>query len=76
MKNDSLALVSSMQREIDICNYHLGNILLNLSCDSYQTTTRNEHYPPCFEVAHSFFSFLVFSHPEVLEEWEKTRKKD
>ena len=72
----SLSFVSDLQRELDAYSYQLDNIMLNLSCDYYQATTRSEHYHPCFEVAHSFFSFLHKNHPEILEEWKKTRKKD
>jgi len=71
----SLCFVQGLQREIDICHYQLDNILLNLTCDSYQASVRNDRYHPCFREAHSFFLFLHKNHPEIFEEWKATMKK-
>lgn len=71
----SLLLVQGLQREIDICRQQLDSILLNLTCDSYQASVRNDRYHPCFREVHSFFSFLHKNHPEILEEWRKTNNE-
>lgn len=73
---DSLVLVEKMQSLIDAYYSNLNNIRLNLTCDSFQSAVLSQKDHPFFERTLSFFSFLHKNHPEILDEWKATMKKD
>lgn len=70
-----LRFVANMQRLIDNYNSQLDNIFLNLDSKHPNEIMKNSlGFHPGFEAAYKFISFVRNSHPEILEEWQKTRK--
>lgn len=70
-----LRFVANMQRLIDNYNNQFNNIFLNLDSNHQNEILKNDlGFHPGFESAYKFIAFVRNSHPEILEEWQKTRK--
>ncbi len=70
-----LRFVANMQRLIDNYKSQLDNIFLNLDGKHQNEILRNDlGFHPGFESAYKFIAFVRNSHPEILEEWQNTRK--
>lgn len=75
LSESPLRFVANMQRLIDNYNRQFDNIYLNWDCEHQNEIIKNDlGFHIGFEAAYKFIAFIRKSHPEILEEWKKTRK--